>query len=194
MKINPISFGQKTPLTKCHIRDNVNNKFVPATFYEIDCECENEIDEVKKSIEGWRFSGAILQNMQKEHDKVQNSINFNNKTFYEMETDDKEVVGICQIRKFPPELILEYIETKGDEKYKYVGQTMMASLGNVARHENLKKIYIPVPLLTARSFYVDKCGFKRASGNGLAMKTGASYDMQKKTEAKVNHPIIDLMV
>ena len=32
-----ISFGKKIPITQCKIKDIEQNKFVPATFYEVDC-------------------------------------------------------------------------------------------------------------------------------------------------------------
>ena len=46
MNINPINFGKKIPIAKCHIKDVEKGKFVPATFYEIDCTDINDNNEI----------------------------------------------------------------------------------------------------------------------------------------------------
>ncbi len=206
MAVSSISFGKKIPLIKCHIKDNVANKYIPATFYEVDCEDINEIDEVRDSLKGWQFSKSISQNMRTAYmmNKCNSLFTVNDEYFYEPETDafyemridDGEIVGICQVSKHPKDLHIEFIESKGNKQYKYVGQTMIAAIGRVAKHEKLKKIYIPMPIPSAIDFYINKCGFEHCNEEGIAlyMKTSKSNATKIRTEARVRHPIIDLMV
>lgn len=195
MKVLPISFGKKIPITRCKIRDNKENKFISATFYEIDCKDEDDINEIKNLPSIWKFNRAVSKYMQDTHLQMENPKKDISKSFYEMRTDDGEIVGICQLDGQFPDLKLEYIESKRNNRYKYVGKTMMASIGKIAQHKKFKRIHIPVPIISAENFYIEKCGFKHCNDGsvGLYMRTSRAKTIEKKAEADINSKIIDLM-
>lgn len=195
MKVLPISFGKKIPITRCQIKDNKEKKFVPVTFYEIDCKDDKDIEEIRKLPGVWSYNKPIYSNMKYIHNRLRNPEEYISESFYEMQTDDGEIVGICQLNNRFPDLKLEYIESKGDNRYKYVGQTMMASIAKIAKRMKFKRIHIPVPVITAENFYVTKCGFKHCNDDskGLYMNTSKTKNIQKKAEANINSQIIDLM-
>ena len=113
--------------------------------------------------------------------------------FYIMQKEDGEIVGITEVKKDAPDLNLEYIESENQGKYKYVGQSMIAALGKVAKNEKLKRIYIPVPVDTAVSFYKWKCGFKECKDSyALAMKTKNADKLMKKVQCLTNATFMDL--
>lgn len=194
MNINPISFGKKIPITQCKIRDNSLGKFVGATFYEVDCKDMEDIDEINSLKGKWEFRRTITKKMEDIHDRLETDKNhMNNYGFYVLQKDGGEIVGLSEVKKSFPDLRLEYIESENEGKYKYVGQTMMASLGEVARQEKLKRIYIPIPVKSAVPFYIDKCGFReQKEGYALVMNTNKSKKLKEIAETKTHAPIIDV--
>lgn len=194
MKISPINFGKKIPITQCKIRDNNSGRFVGATFYEVDCMDMEDIDEIYNLKGKWGFRRTIAQKMEDVHDLLEIDKNRRNDYgFYVLQKDGGDIVGLTEVKKFFPDLRIEYIESENEGKYKYVGQTMMASLGEVAKHERLKRIYIPVPTEDAVPFYKDKCGFReQKNSNALIMNINKTKKLKELTETKTHAPIIDV--
>ena len=194
MNISPVSFGKKIPITQCKIRDNNSGNFVGATFYEVDCKDMEDINEINALSGKWEFRKTIARKMEDIHDLMEiDSYRSNNLGFYVLQKDGGEIVGLSEVKKSFPDLRLEYIESENEGKYKYVGQTMMASLGEVARQEKLKRIYIPIPVDSAIPFYVDKCGFReQKNGSALIMNINKTKKLKELAETKTHAPIIDV--
>jgi hypothetical protein len=194
MNISPVSFGKKIPITQCKIRDNSQGKFIPATFYEVDCKDMEDIDEINNLKGKWEFRKTITKKMEDIHNLLKTDKNHRNDYgFYVLQKDGGEIVGLSEVRKSFPDLRLEYIESENEGKYKYIGQTMMASLGEVARREKLKRIYIPIPVESAVPFYKDKCGFREVKDSAaLVMNINKTKRLTELAEEKTNAPIIDV--
>ena len=194
MNINSVSFGKKIPITRCKIKDLEQNKFVPATFYEIDCKDMDDIDEINNLNGKWQFRKTISRKMEDTHDLLEIDENIRKDYgLYVIQKDGGDIVGLSEVKKWFPDLRLEYLESENEGKYKYIGQTMMASLGEVARREKLKRIYIPIPVDSAVPFYKDKCGFREVRDSAaLVMNINKTKKLTELAEEKTNAPIIDL--
>ena len=192
--MNSVSFGKKIPITQCQIKDNKRNKFVPATFYEVDCTDMNEIKEVYQAKGDWQFKNQIAATMEDKNYAMRDSFFFHqSKAFYIMQKSDGEIVGMSEVTKMGPKLVLDFIESEPKGKYKYVGQTMIASLCKVMKQENRQKIYIPVPVKSAKDFYKKVCGFKDTEmGSALLLKGNRVKKLQKNVETKTHSPILEV--
>ena len=59
-----ISFCRRIPLTQCQIKDTETNKFIPATFCEVDCKDKEDILDIANLTGKWNFKSTIAKNMQ----------------------------------------------------------------------------------------------------------------------------------
>ena len=192
--MNSVSFGKKIPITQCQIKDNKRNKFVPATFYEIDCTDKREIQEVYQAKGDWQFKRQIAAGMENKNNAIRDSLFFHqSKAFYIMQKDDGEIVGMSEVSKMGSQINLDFIESDPKDKYKYVGQTMIASLCKVMQQENRNKIYIPIPVKSAKDFYKKVCGFKDTEmGSALFLKGNRVKKLQKSVETRTHSPILEV--
>ena len=191
MNINPVTFGKKIPIAKCHIKDVEQGKFVPATFYEIDCTDINDNNEIY-DLKDWAFRITIAQDIRNKYDYIQKFGHPNSIRIFEMQTDeDKQIVGLCDISDLFSRVNLDFIVSSPDKKHKYVGQSMIAILGDIANTYKHKKIYIPNPIKKAEEFYKNICGFKKCSDSEAMYMSKRHYTKFKKSvEQKTNSPII----
>ena len=158
MSISPISFGKKTRVAQCQIKDILQNKNVNATIYNFDCQDFSDIEEMKKISGNWMFKDDIISKME----TVYHLKNYkkSSSSFYAMENNEtKEIVGIAQTKDMYPDLVLDFLESSPDKRYKYAGKNMMAFLSGLALNSGYKRIYIPIPRRVAMDFYIKKCGF-----------------------------------
>ena len=185
MIINPVSFGKKIPIATCKVKDLQQNKFVSATMYEFDCCDLSDIREVEGKTRDWDFRTSIVHNMEHKYNCLTNPLHkrINNDAFYTIEKNNK-IIGITQVTKEDPELIIEYIESEHKGEYKYVGQNLINLLGKIAFKENFKRIYVPNPIPKAYNFYVKKCGFKENKNYGSVYLAKAGIaKLQKKIKS-----------
>ncbi len=154
-----ISFGKKIPVAKCHIQDRTNNNQVNATIVEYDCNDLSDMSEIKR-LHNWTYSKFMSDNMERVFKTKQYfTPSF---SFFAIENDNKEIVGIASTKSVGGDLILDSLESSPDKKYKYTGKNMLTFLKNYALLKGLSRIYIPIAVESARDFYINKCGFKRA--------------------------------
>ena len=183
MYISPVSFGKKIPVATCKVKNIQRNKFIDATLYELDCKDRTDIKEVGSLKDGWSFKYSILSDMRRKM-YLENSERMVCSYFYALENQKNEIIGLAEVMKMYPSLILSYIVSEPDKKYKYVGQNIIGLLGKMALEEKLKEIYIPTPILEARKFYTKKCGFENTR-EGVALRL--SKKGIRKMQAKLKH-------
>ncbi|MBQ9245644.1 hypothetical protein IJ182_05185 [bacterium] len=190
------SFGKKIPITQCCIKDINHNRFVPATFFEVDCTDMKDINEIYQTKGDWSFKNLIAAKMFDKNNCIDNGFYFyDNKAFYIMQKQDGEIVGVSEVEKIGKQINLDFIESEPEGQYKYVGQSMIASLGQVLRNEKRKKIYIPNPVKTAQDFYTQKCGFKKIDdSSALVMKLSQAGKLSKKLEKETKHKMLEVQV
>ena len=196
MNISPVSFGKKIPIAKCHIKDLKHNKYVSVTCYKIDCNDASDSSDIWKLDGDWEYNDVVAHNIDEKHRHLKGLGVQNSLDFYEMKTDKKkEVVGICQVNKTFGDIRLDYLEAEPENKYKYIGQSMLAILGEVAKAEKMERIYIPAPVEKARAFYKDKCGFKEAKDTtALYLNRNKFKRLKIKAERNTHSKIINCMV
>ncbi len=192
MTINSISFGRQIPLIKCHIKDKEQNKFVPATFYELDCSDEQDIETIQDMPGRWGFRNSILCTMRDIMELPESQRKYKNYSFYILKKDDGQIVGLSEVSKEGKDKVLQYIESSNRDKYKYIGQTMLASIADIAKQEKCERVYIPNALKEAYDFYV-KCGFKPCGEQTLSLPSRKAKKLKKIAEANTSAPIINLM-
>lgn len=182
-----ISFGKKIPITKCSIKDNQQNKFVRATVYEIDCQDKSDIDEIRALDDRWDFKDTIICGMERKSTQGDRS----SSTFYKLESEDGETLGLCYARNEDESLSVHYIESKRSNKFKYVGQSLLASLGLNAFHDRKNKLIIKNAMSSAYDFYKEICGFKEADFCDLEMDRRGIIEFVRQTEKRTEGKIIN---
>ncbi len=85
---------------------------------------------------------------------------------------------------------------QSDKNYKYAGQAMLASLAKSMEKNNDSLIFINDPADSARSFYIDKCGFTPLNKDSRELKMDCRdmHTFIKNVEEKTHQPILDISV
>ena len=122
---------------------------------------------------------------------------------YAIETKNSDFLGFCQIFddeiKNQDELFIGFLETvptatqkprKFNQKYKYVGETMLAFLTKIAQKENKSSITAS-PILEAKKFYTRKCFFDKKSFYGVSLP---SKNFNKLCEQNKSHTNSDIEI
>ena len=207
---NNISFGKKIPLTTCHIQDKKTGKFVPATLYEYDCKDEEDILEIVFTGSQWYFANSIIKNMGKKFElnklfkdnpllkktkfrkdpKLKNDYK---KRFFAMQLEDGKTIGICQAQNKYDSLNLDYLESQ-NSSHKFVGSSMIASLGKQTLKEGNNSITIDYVTTEAEDFYKEKCGFKQFSNNSFKLDKRHIKKLIRNIQRDTKSSIIDLQV
>ncbi len=189
-----ISFGKKVPLTQCQIKNIEKNKFVSATFCEVDCKDKEDIREIANLTGKWNFKSTIIRNMQIKHDTQDVLSAEELPSFYILQDDNGLIIGLSQVKKDGKNLSVQFIESIRDNKYKYVGQIMLAALGLDTIQHNGDKLIISSPTENATPFYIDKCGFKKRYDGNLKMNAKHIQRFIRQTQKKTQAPLIDIRV
>ena len=191
-----VSFGKNIPIARCQIKDLKQEKFIPATLYELDCSDKNDITEVESVFGTWNFRNTILKEMHNKYNaKQKGSKRFQDSAFFVMKNNNGEIVGITQTSQSRKNINIELIESENEGKYKYVGQTMLAALTKAMKHIKADTLLVRLYMPQAYEFYTRKCGFKPYGYSwALYMDKPEMEKLQKKTEYKTHSQIIDLKV
>ena len=192
MKAISPTFGKKIPISLCQIKNTETKKFVPATFYELDCHDESDMDELKDLKGKWHFLGSIYYNMLSKNAYYKKTQRETPNKFYILESDTKEIVGLCQAENRNNNIFVNLLESAPDKKYKFVGQTMLASMGNHVINNGGQQLTINHPTLDAYDFYTKKCKFKRGFNSNLKMNQNEIECLIKRTERRTHGKIIDI--
>lgn len=189
MKISPISFGRKIPLAKCNIQDKTTGKYTTATFYEVDCKDEEDFKEIKNLGINWQYKYHISDNMETKHILNRDASKASNLSFYEMRSDNNEILAISQVEGINGNYNVNYISRKPLCEYKYVGQTMLACIGAEVNRKKGDRLIITRTTSEARPFYTEICGFEELGPFMLKMNRSQINQFIKQTEERTNAPI-----
>ncbi|MBQ8886985.1 MAG: hypothetical protein IJY61_04720 [Candidatus Gastranaerophilales bacterium] len=190
-----ISFGKKIPIAQCQIQNLKTGKFEPATVYELDCTDESDLLEVVKPTREWLYATYIhdnmcdrieLQNVYKEYD---------NSSFYILQNKDGETLGMSQVEEiYEGAFDLSYLDTKKKKPYKYVGQTLLATVAREVYQKATDAFSVYGAVDSARDFYEKICGFKIGEFDMPYLPYEEIPAFIEQTESRTHAPIIDLKV
>lgn len=209
----PISFKKHIPIAKCEVKDRLSDgRNAQMTISELDCHDWQDVYEIDDlPMNRFEFRESLILNMANkflkqghdeepdyEHYFVTTAYDYNklyhpdrpDSNFYVMESPKSGIVGICQTHKENDKVLVDYISTKKECLYKYVGQTMLSALAKKALAENATEFVINNPVTSAMKFYTKKCGFKEDSEDeNLYMDKTDMQEFTKRTQAKTNSTI-----
>ena len=215
MHTNSISFGQKIPISHYKVQNNSTKEFADATLYELDCKDEEDIEYLEQDKSDIYFKSQILKNMQKKNDYVSDSKKntaedtkrksmYDNTHFYVSELCDGNIIGVCETYDGKDYTDIEFISGRKTPEYKYVGQTMLASLGKTVLNSACsQKLTVATPLPHVLPYYTDVCGFKptlEGSFNRLSLEMDKNdipefiNNVNTKTGSSVNNNEIDAVI
>lgn len=189
-----ISFGKKIPITTGQIYDNEKNKFVKATCYEYDCQNRSDIAEIRKLNDDWVFKIETLDYMKKKYNCNQQGLD-TNIVVYSLESETGEILGLCCAENNPKSLDVKFFESKQDRRHKFVGQTLLASIGKqMLGNRQQKKLMIKTAIATAYDFYEKTCGFVMDSifNSDLYMNRIKTYKFIKQTQQRTKAEIVNI--
>jgi hypothetical protein len=87
---------------------------------------------------------------------------------------------------------LAYLDTKKGKKYKYVGQTLLATITREVHKKSGDILSVFGAVESAMDFYEKICGFKIGEFDRPYIFYEEIPDFIKQTEERTNSPIIDL--
>ena len=188
-----ISFGKKIPIAQCQIQNLTTGKFEPATVYELDCTDESDLLEVVKPSQEWEYAAYIHANMCDKVDfqKIFQSDGTDN--FYILQNQQGETLGMSQVEEiYDGAHDLSYLDTKKDKQYKYVGQTLLATVAREVykKASDIFSVYGAVD--SAKDFYEKICGFKIGEFDMPYLSYEEIPAFIEQTESRTHAPIIDL--
>ena len=155
-----ISFGKKIPIMQCCIKDMENNKRIPATVCEYDCQTSEDAEDILYMGGNWHFHINMACDMREKYIKENFDGEKSPAHFYLMENPNGKTVAICETVEKDNEISIKYVESERDFGHKYCGKTMLAALGKKLLNNHGKRLYIPSALFDAHDFYVKGCGFE----------------------------------
>jgi hypothetical protein len=191
MRVSAVSFGKKTPVMQCNVRDVWNNKPAAVTLSEYDCKDYSDIKEVYKSCEDWTYGSSFAIDMNKKRERYLDGRELFPNNFYVMQDKNKNILGICETLDMDKDTNIEYIESKRDNGYKYIGQAMIAMVGRILLNRNGKNLYVLNPYPGAINFYTDKCGFETVA-DYLVMTNNKINDFINRVQRKTNSEISEI--
>ena len=193
MNISPISFGKHIPVTQCQIQNRKTHEFEPATIYEVDCSDESDAIEIENLGKHWEFSMAVANDMYRKHHLLKHFSQNNDSTFYVLKSKENKIIGIGELEETDIDTYdLKYLESKSHDKYKYVGQGILAAMAEDILRRNGEKFTVSNPVDDAYEYYSKECGFEDVYGYFLKMNRQQIIDYLDRTESKLGGPIINL--
>ena len=189
-----ISFGKKIPIALAQIQNRQTEEFEQATIYEIDCKDESDILEIKKDMDGWNFPCEFALNIEQKY-KLQNRQSKDFHNFYILQNKNNKTIGRVDIKKWDSKLFsVEWLDTRENSGYKYVGQTILATAAKEAIEKGGKSFAVLAAMEDAIPFYTDVCKFTDCGKSGFYMDENQIQEFIKRTEKRTQGSIINLKV
>ena len=189
-----ISFGKKIPKMQFQIQKKDTKEYVPAIFSEVDCTDDTDYTEVKNLDRHWAFKNNIAERIEQKNSIQRYFKQKTNISIYEMHDNIGQLIGIAQTQTQNGVCNIDYIVTKPNNEYKYVGQAMITAIGKETLSNNGRVITIMTPVDDAIPFYTNACGFKIFGELFLKMTSNQILELIKRTEQKTKAPIINIEV
>lgn len=189
-----VSFGQKIPVALTQIQNKSTEEFEPATIYEVDCKDEYDYTELKKDRLDWNFSWYISENMQCKYLTFKHYNHIDDKNlFYVLRNQNNEDIGRIHIEeKTNNAFAIEWLDTKDNNGYRFIGQTLLATVAKEVLNKGGKAFIIQGAVDDAIPFYKHVCRFTDCGEYGFHMDEQQMKDFIARTEKRTNGPIIDL--
>lgn len=196
MNITPFSFGKKIPLMHCNVKDVRHDKFAEVTLSEYDCKDYSDIQEVNDQCKRWEFGFNIADDMNiKRMDYLKGYEQYPT-NYYVMEDKNKKIIGLCETVDFGNDTNIEFIESKRNSGYKYIGQAMLAMVGKILLNKGKENLCVAHSYIEAVPFYIDKCGFDSVKDDkhifSLFMNNQQIKDFIERVQTKTNAPIKEI--
>lgn len=191
MNITQVSFGQKIPKYTCKIQNKQTGKLEPATFYEVDCKDEDDYERIRNLDKHWVFTNNLSDDMTVKHVRERYLHKKSNNSFYIIENKAGEVVGVSEIENDDNFHNVKYIESEPHNKYKYVGQNMMAGIGKEFLDKRGIELTVLAPVDDAMPFY-KRLGFECFGGFSFRMCPQGANAMIKNVERRTKSKLIDI--
>lgn len=194
MQISQVSFGKKIPKYQCKIQNKQTGNFEPATFFEVDCKDKQDYKRIKDLDDSWTFSYYLSEDMEKKYIQEKHLKRKSKKqeksknSFYILEDKNEKILGISEVGNNKEIHEIKFLESNTNNKYKYVGQNLMAGIGK----ELLNKDGTTLTLLAleeAVPFY-KKLGFEHFSIFRMEMQKEDIKSMIEKVENNTQSPLI----
>ena len=196
-----ISFTKKIPVNTCNIYDKRRRKFVEATVYEIDCKDKSDIDYIKGMKGNWIHKDQISYGVERKHNRVTgenalfwkhaNEQGIEDNGYYSLEGPNEEIICVCETEPFGREVDISFLESAKGKRYKYAGQTMLASIANNIFGSG-QILTVKAPANSAMGFYEDKCGFRKNQKYfGYEMSQEDMQGFIQRTEEKTRGKILN---
>ncbi len=197
-----ISFGAKIPITKCKIQNRETGKTENATVYEYTCTDKSDVDKIDRIVskEDWEFGTDIADDAWWKNHTIENKDSrygyVNDYHIYSIENNRRKTIGICETKE-TDYVNVELFETLQNKKYKFVGQSFLASLAQKASN-SAKCLIIENAAIKALGFYRDACGFTKEfeEDDEISFVVDASQLQQfiQQTEQRTEGKIVCLNV
>ena len=197
-----ISFGAKIPIAKCKIQNRQTGKTESATVYEYTCTDKSDVEKIKKIVlkHDWEFGPDIAYDAW-----WKNSVIEKNDTrydymrdyhIYSIENNRRKTIGLCETQE-KDDVSVEFLETLQDKKYRFTGQTLLASVAEKASHV-ANRLIILNAAQKALDFYRKTCGFTKEirddDGISFVVDKPQLQDFIRQTEQRTSGEILSLNV
>lgn len=176
MNISPISFGKKIPISKCQVIDKQEKKLINATLYEYDCKDLFDFYDVSQLDDSWKFKDAIASVMHLQYMQTRIGVRNKDMKFYCIKNNNDETLGLCQTDEKANNIDVKIITTNRNNKYKYVGQVLLAQLAQKITQTGGGTLKIKRPLAEVRDYYEKVCGFRKKDVENSFF--GAEYELK----------------
>lgn len=197
-----ISFGAKIPIAKCKIQNKETGQFENATVFEYTCTDKADVDKIKRIIakQDWQFGFDIFNDARWKNYAIEKDLKdcVNNTHFYSLENNRRKTIGLCETQE-NDSVVVDLFETKTKRKYRFVGQTMLATLANkVINSPASPFLVIQNALPKSLDFYKKACGFTQEIKEGddiyFVIDKPQLQQFVKQTEQRTGGEIISLNV
>ena len=195
-----ISFGAKIPIAKCKIQNRETGKFENATVYEYTCTDKSDVEKIERIIskQDWEFGQDIANDVWWKNSVIEkNNTRYNymrDYHFYSIENNRRKTIGLCETQE-KEDISVEFLETLQDKKYRFTGQTLLASVAEKANNI-ANRLIILNAAQKALDFYRKTCGFTTEIHENdeisFVIEEPQLQAFIKQTEERTNGEIISL--
>ena len=197
-----ISFGAKIPIAKCKIQNRETGKFENATVYEYTCSEKSDVEKIERIVskQDWEFGDDIYYSAWWKNSVIENNDDrydyMKDYHYYSIENNRRKTIGICETKE-KDGFFVELFETLQDKKYKFAGQSFLASLAQKASKNDVD-ITINYAAAKALDFYRKICGFTQEihedEGISFVVNKPQITDFIRQTEQRTLGQIVSLSV
>ncbi len=191
MNISSPTFGKKLPIIRSQVQDKKIGEFESVTVFKVDCADDSDVQEINDLGDSWRFRNLIAKDAARKNHLIKYFQQDNEQSIYVLQDSQNRTLGIGEMEEVDDDVYnVNYLESSGDKKY--VGQVLLASMGEEVLIKNGKKFTVSDPVDESYNFYTDVCGFEDVYGYFLRMKPAQINRFIEQTEDRTQSMFIDI--